>query len=117
MNFDETFKENIRHFFNIESEMKELADKIKDLRESRAHYEEKIIEKMKQSGITELNIPGVARICLGTAKQTKPINKKDIQSVLAKDVGAERADKLIEDLWNSREVQEVDKIRTRKAFD
>lgn len=106
------FKETIKSFSEVNTQMEVVKKTQKDLKSKRDEYIESIMSFMVDQSIDQVNLPGGKKIVLGKRKSKEAIKKEYIEEKLQeliknnKNVDASFAQKASDKIMDEREVTE-----------
>jgi len=102
------FKEYVAEWVNKDKQIKDYQDKIKQLQVDKTNnLMPKIIEFMEKNGINELNTETAGTISLCKQKKRSGITKKNIKLKLLDELEDDIADKIFNELYESRTITET----------
>jgi hypothetical protein len=102
------FKEYVAEWVNKDKQIKDYQDKIKLLQVDKTNnLMPKIIEFMEKNGINELNTETAGTISLCKQKKRSGITKKNIKLKLLDELEDDIADKIFNELYESRTITET----------
>ena len=109
MSEKESLKKNIADYIEIDDQIKELNDSLKQLRNQKKDKEADIISFMEHSGIDQINV-GDGKIKMCKTKKMEPLNKDTIYKKLISEMSEEKAHDLTNKILSDRVLCENSKI-------
>ena len=101
------FKEYVAEWINKDKQIKEYQDKIKSLQNEKVNnLMPKIIDFMEKNGINELKTETSGAISLKKQKKRSGITKKNIKQKLLDELDSDKAEKIFQELYESRKITE-----------
>lgn len=106
-------KQLIKDYIQVDDQVSELNKELKDLRKGRTAAEDKIKDYMLDNNIEKVNM-GVGTLKISKNKANKKLNRKIIQEILLDSLEEEKADKIMDDLFNNEDADEITKLERSK---
>lgn len=115
MDIDTDIKQLIKDYIKIDDKISILNKETKDIRKSRNELEERIKQYMIDNSIAKVDLGTTSgSLRISKIKPQKKINKKLILDVLLYAVDEHKASKIIDDLFNDDETDEITKLERKK---
>ena len=106
------FKEYVAEWIQKDKEIKDYQTKIKTLQKHKStHLMPKIITFMENNGIHELKTETSGKISLQKKKKISSITKKNIKETLFQELDESLAQKIFNNLYNSRTITESNTLK------
>jgi len=100
----------IKEFVRIDDEIALVNKQVKDVRKKRSDLENSIKNYMIENSISKVDI-GDGALKISKTKAAKRLNKQIILSTLLDNLDHEKADKIIEVLFDNEEGEEIVKLQ------
>lgn len=108
------FVNNVKTYLRLHDEIAVKSKEVTLLRKQKQELKDYIIHTMRSNEVEQL-VSGDGKLYIAKTKSAQPINKDYVFSMLSNDLGVQAAEKLVETLWNNREITTKDTLRRAKA--
>jgi len=106
-------KQVIKDYIAFDDQLTELNKQVKEIRTSKVNFENIIKQHMIDGGIAQLNTKN-GSIKVSKSKVTKKLNKKVISELLSEMLDEEKANTILETLFDDTDLDEVTKLEFKK---
>ena len=108
-----SFEQNIKQWVLIDNEMKELQDKLKQLREKKSEITDVIEHHIEDNDLTNTSVKLTdGQLKFVKTKETQPLTFKHLETCLGEIIkNEEQVKKIVEYIKNKREVKYVCEIK------
>lgn len=110
---EETFKTNVRKYLSLHDEISTRSKELSLLRKTKQELRDYIMHYMKNNNVEQC-VSEDGKLYIAHTKSTQPVNKDYIFSVLSTTLGNEPAERLVETLWQNRDVVVKETLRRTK---
>lgn len=115
---DPNFVQTVKEYLEICNDIEEAKREMKDVNDHKKVLEERISEYMTKHDKDTIETGDGFTIKLSSSKVAKPVSKTSIiDTLIARNIAKDVAEKLAEDIYNNREVREntrISRIAPRK---
>jgi hypothetical protein len=108
-----SFEQQIQQWVSIDNQMKQLTDKMKELREKKNDLNDAIFRQVEISNLSNSSIQiSDGKLKFHQAKETQPLTFKYLESCLREIIKNEdQVNKIVEYIKNKREIKYVPEIK------
>lgn len=106
-------KQMIKNYITIDDQLSQLNKEVKEIRKSKTDLESQIKNYMLDNSIAKVDI-GSGTLRISKSKPHKRVNKKIIMDALLDVLDIEKANNIIEDIFNEEDLDEVTKLERSK---
>lgn len=114
MNEQMDIKQMIKNYIKLDDELSAVSKQATEMRKARTAMEEDIKEYMLNNSIAKVDI-GSGSLRISKSKPSKKINKKMIMNVLLESLpDHDKANEIIEEIFNEEDLEEITKLERSK---
>lgn len=107
-------KKTIQNYTSLDDELSALTKQASEMRKAKAALEDDIKEYMLNNSIAKVDL-GSGSLRISKSKPSKKINKKIIMNILLESLpDHDKANEIIEEIFNEEDVEEITKLERSK---